>query len=372
MTTHEKAQIAAELFADEDTPVRKSTFIPKEKVAEFSADKPEVEFEVGTPSTALAVIDTMADDLLFTPGAVTDAQLAAGRDWYLTEAKKYDISTEKARTEFKRFARPLQKLRTGIEARAKELTGATKRKIAAIDAEKRRLIQIVGGIEDEVLAPLTSWETEEEARKVRLAGICNELAAKGQRVYMDMAEIESVIAELEAFDLSTMQEHKIGAESAIAASLKVLKPELERRKEMEAQAAELAKLRAEAAEREQRDRIEAAARIAREDAEKQAAWQAEIDRRKIEDAEQRIKDAAAQAERDREAAVEAERKRVADAAKREQEAAEARAADEKHRNKVNYEAAYALASECLIDEPAAHCVIDAIAKGLIPHITIQY
>ena len=200
------------------------------------------------PSTALAVIDTMADDLLFTPGAVTDAQLAAGRDWYLTEAKKYDISTEKARTEFKRFARPLQKLRTGIEARAKELTGATKRKIAAIDAEKRRLVGIVGGIEDEVLAPLTSWEAEEEARKVRLAGICNELAAKGQRVYMDMAEIESAIAELEAFDLSTMQEYKIGAESAIAASLKVLKPELERRKEMEAQAAELAKLRAEAAE----------------------------------------------------------------------------------------------------------------------------
>ena len=49
MTTTEKGQIAAELFADEDTPVRKSTFIPKEKVAEFSADKPEVEFEVGTP-----------------------------------------------------------------------------------------------------------------------------------------------------------------------------------------------------------------------------------------------------------------------------------------------------------------------------------
>ena len=325
-----------------------------------------------TKSTVLAVIDSMADDLLFTPNAVTDAQLAAGRAWYLTEAKKYDISTDEKRMELKRFARPLQKLRTSIEARAKELTGATKRKIAAIDAEKRRLVQIVGGIEDEVLAPLTSWETEEEARKVRLAGICNELAAKGQRVYMDMAEIESVIAELEAFDLSTMQEHKIGAESAIAASLKVLKPELERRKEIEVQAAELAKLRAEAAEREQRDRIEAAARIAREDAEKQAAWQAEIDRRKIEDAEQRIKDAAAQAERDREAAVEAERKRVAAQAQAEREAAEARAADEKHRNKVNYEAAYALASECLIDEPAAHCVIDAIAKGLIPHITIQY
>jgi len=231
----------------------------------------------------------------------------------------------------------------------------------------------VGGIEDEVLAPLTSWEAEEAARKIRLAGIVKSLGEHViSAVYPNIASIEETIAKLESFDLSIMQEYKIGAESAIAASLKVLKPELERRKEIEAQAAELAKLRAEAAEREQRDRIEAAARITREDAEKQAAWQAEIDRRKIEDAEQRIKDAAAQAERDREAAVEAERKRVADAAKREQEAAEARAADEKHRNRVNYEAAYALASECLIDEPAAHEVIKAIANGLIPHITIQY
>ena len=56
------------------------------------------------PSTALAVIDTMADDILFTPGAVTDAQLAAGREWYLTEAKKYGIETEDRRTELKRFA----------------------------------------------------------------------------------------------------------------------------------------------------------------------------------------------------------------------------------------------------------------------------
>ena len=145
-----------------------------------STMKAATDGETPAPVTALAVIDTMADDLLFTPNAVTDAQLAAGRDWYLAEAKKYDIATERSRMEFKRFARPLQKLRTGIEARAKELTGATKRKIAAIDAEKRRLVGIVGGIEDEVLAPLTSWETEEEARKIRLAGICNELAANGQ------------------------------------------------------------------------------------------------------------------------------------------------------------------------------------------------
>ena len=323
MTTTEKGQIAAELFADE----------------------PE------SPSTALAVIDSMADDLLFTPGAVTDAQLAAGRDWYLTEAKKYDISTDKARTEFKRFARPLQKLRTGIEARAKELTGATKRKIAAIDAEKRRLVGIVGGIEDEVLAPLTSWEAEEEARKVRLAKTVNYLADRGAAgSLISSAEIESAIAELESFDLSTMQEYKIGAESAIVASLKVLKPELERRKEMEAQAAELAKLRAEAAERAEQDRQDTLAKIAQQQAEQEtAARKAEA-----------------------EAAVEAERKRAAAQAAEDYRAMEARAADEEHRKEVHCTAKHAIAATCDIPTEKALAVIDAIAKGFIPNVTINY
>lgn len=211
--------------------------------------------EPPSPGSALALIDSMADDILFTPGAVTDAQLAAGRAWYLTEAKKYDISTEKARTELKRFARPLQKLRTGIEARAKELTGATKRKIAAIDAEKRRLVMLVGGIEDEILAPLTAWEQEEEARKNQLSATVNGLAAWGTQVgSMDMAEIQAAITALESFDLSTMQEFKVGAESAIAASLRVLKPELERRKVAEANEKELAELRRKQAERDEADR----------------------------------------------------------------------------------------------------------------------
>ena len=340
-------------------------------------------FAVEESQTALAIIDTTEDELLFTPGKITDAQLAAGRDWYLTEAKKYDIATEKQRTELKRFARPLQKLRTGIEARAKELTGATKRKIAAIDAEKRRLVQIVGGIEDEVLAPLTAWEQEEEARKTRLAGIVNELAAKGQRVYMDSADIEQAIAELESFNLSTMQEYRVGAESAIAASLKVLKPELERRKIAEANEAELAKLRAEAAERAAKDRLEAVAKAAREAAEREARESvARAERERLEAveraererlaAEQRAQEAARKAEAEKAAAVEAERKRQEAEAARVKAEAEARAADEKHRNRVNHEAASALVSECLIDEPAAHEVIQAIAKGLIPHVTINY
>jgi hypothetical protein len=221
----------------------------------FDEDSPidRAAAELPTPSTALTVIDTMADDLLFTPGSVTDAMILAGREWYLAEAKKYDITTEKARTELKRFARPLQKLRTGIEARAKELTGATKRKIAAIDAEKRRLVMLVGGIEDDVLAPLTAWEQEEETRKNRLNSIVNHFAVMAQAYHPDIPTLTAEIAELESFDVSTMQEYRVSAESAIAASLRVLKPELERRKVAEANEAELAELRRKQAERDEAD-----------------------------------------------------------------------------------------------------------------------
>ena len=293
----------------------------------------EANSDTPAPVTSLAVIDTLENSALFASGGVTDAQLALGREWYLANAPK-GIETEEKRTALKRFARPLQKLRTGIEARAKEFTGETKRKLAAIDTEKRRLVGIVGGIEDEVLAPLTSWEAEEAARKIRLAGICNELAAKGQRIYMDMAEIEAAIAELEAFDLSTMQEYKIGAESAIIASLKVLKPELERRKESEAQAAELAKLRAEAAERAEQDRLASIAKGAQE------------------------------------AAIEAERKRVADAAKAEYAAMEARAADEQHRKQVHADIYDALLEFSGSDD--VERIVGALIEGLIPHIKINY
>ncbi len=207
------------------------------------------------PGSALALIDTMEDDKLFAPGGVTDAQLEAGRQWYLAEAKKRDISTEKSRAEFKRFARPLQKLRTGIEARAKELTGTTKRKIAAIDTEKRRLVQRVGDIEDEVLGPLTAWEQEEESRKIGLANIVKEIEAKCDFFsYHDIESLEAAIDEVESFDVTTMQEYRLSAESAKEAVLRRLRPELERRKVAERDAAELAELRRKQAEREEADR----------------------------------------------------------------------------------------------------------------------
>ena len=315
-------------------------------------------------STALALIDTMDDDLLFTPGNVTDAQLETMRLDWLAEAKKYDITTDKSRTALKRFARPLQKLRTGIEARAKELTGATKRKIAAIDAEKRRLVQSVGGIEQEVLAPLTAWEQEEDARTVRLAGIVKSIGDKGQTyIYPDIPSIEAAIAELEAFDLSTMQEFKVSAESALTAVLKVLKPELERRKVAEAERLELDRLRAESAARADADRIEAAAKKLSD-----AKIQAAVDAAKVETRHEVVAELQSQNHNDPDS--DSNQGHGDPEIFPEPEPGTIEQAEETLTERVsrfNHEALLALRNYNDYDD-----MLEAIAAGLIPHVTINY
>lgn len=321
--------------------------------------------EPPAPVTSLAVIDTLENSALFASGGVTDAQLAAGREWYLANAPK-GIETEEKRTALKRFARPLQKLRTGIEARAKEFTGETKRKLAAIDTEKRRLVLLVGGIENEVLRPLTEWEREEDERKTRLSGIVNELSAKGQRVYATVSELEMVIGQLEAFDVSTMQEYKVGAESAIAASLRVLKPELERRREADANARELAELRRKQAERDEADRLaeEKRQEQARIDAAVQAKLDAALEAAKAATRQEVIAELAPLPVSTDTAPAKGFGSPAAVQAAQEYTVAE-------HRQKIMDEAAEALMGLALTRTEAMR-VVSAIADGHIPHITIAY
>jgi hypothetical protein len=319
-----------------------------------------------TPVTSLAVIDTLENSALFASGGVTDAQLAAGREWYLANAPK-GIETEEKRTALKRFARPLQKLRTGIEARAKEFTGETKRKLAAIDTEKRRLVLLVGGIEDEVLRPLTEWEQGEESRKVRLSGIVRSLGEHVvNAVYPNIASLEETIAELEAFDVSTMQEYKVGAESAIAASLRVLKPELERRREADANARELAELRRKQAERDEADRLaeEKRQEQARIEAVVQAKLDAALEAAKAATRQEVIAELAPIPVSTETAPAKGFGSPAAVQATQEYTVVE-------YRQKIMDESAEALMGLTLTRKEAMR-VVSAIADGEIPHITITF
>jgi hypothetical protein len=314
--------------------------------------------DIPSPGTALALIDRMADDKLFSPGSITDAQLATMRSDWLAEAKKYDISSESKRTELKRFARPLQKLRTGIEARAKELTGATKRKIAAIDAEKRRLVQVVGGIEDEVLAPLTEWENEDKVRVARLERTLLDINAMQPHVYADIDALILAIAQLNAIDADAMQEFKTLATQAKARALVALTGDLVRRQEVEAQRLELERLRAESAARAEADRQVEAKR--QEDARIAAA----VEAAKVATRQEVIAELAApvveeivipaavpvviEREREREAFIET------------------------HEQRINAQAVAAFIGHCGYTRQQAIAGLTAITKGLIPHVSITY
>ena len=324
-----------------------------------------------SPGTALSLIDDMADDKLFLPGSITDAQLATMRSDWLAEAKKYDISTDKGRTELKRFARPLQKLRTGIEARAKELTGATKRKIAAIDTEKRRLVLVVGGIEDEVLSPLTQWEQEEETRKAQLTGRVKFIVDMGQTtIYNGIPDLEAAIAYVESFDVSTMQEFKVSAESAIAASLRVLKQELERRKAAEMMREELDRLRAADAKRQDDERIAAAAKKLA-DEQVQAAVEKAREETRIElttspaPTMEEIADGP-------QAFVYQEIPQTSSPVYSSAQPQTQGGIVETHEQRINAQAVAAFMGHCGYTRQQAIAGLTAITKGLIPHVSITY
>jgi hypothetical protein len=350
-----------------------------------------VETVPSVPIAALATIDQMSDTDLFTPGATSDEKLMAIREAYLTEAKKYDISTPAKRAKLKSLAFELVKLRTSVEGRAKAHTIEMKRKLALIDSEKRRLCEIIEGIKNEVRAPLTEWEDAEKARVSKLERTLSDIQTMRPYSYADIPALRAALVELEAIDPEAMQEFKVPIAMAREQALAVLYDDLARRSRAEAQFAELERLRAAETARAEQDRLAQAAKEAREQAERDAAAETARLERERQAAEQRAQEAearaeaerqesarraeeaAAQAKRDQDAAVEAERQRVAAKAAEEYAEMERRAANKKHRDKIVMEIRDAMIHERVgLSIHDAALVIEAIQKGLVPHVTIVY
>lgn len=94
-------------------------------------------------------------------------------------------------------------------------------------------------------------------------------------------------------------------------------------------------------------------------------------KREVEDATRKEQEAAAKVKRDSDAAVAAEQQRVAAQQAKDQAEADRRAANAAHRRKVDKAALTALMAAGL-SEGAAKTAIEAIAKGSVPRMTIDY
>lgn len=254
--------------------------------------------------------------------------------------------------------------------------------------------QIIGAIEEMIAVhkkPLDEIEEREEKRVAAIKDMIDGIKKYGECSGLGSGAIKGKIETLKTLviDVDSFAEFELEALKVRDASLAACEAELQVAIEREAQQAELERLRKEAAEREQKDREE---RIARESAEKakaDAEAKAAAEKRAIEDAANREREAAErreleqklaleksqreaeQAKRDAETAAQRERDRIAAEAKAQEDARLARERDAENKNRVHQNIIVTLKA-LGVDENAAKALIDEIATGNLPELTINY
>ena len=294
------------------------------------------------------------------------AGLAAARARYADVV--WDLTTTRGNEEARRARKELVSLRTGLEAKRKEIKAPLLAKAKLVDDEAKRitaeLLQLEEPIDELIRADERRREEERAAReaaeKARVAGIRERIAAivaqpvKAARI-RSSALLRTAIDTLAAQEIDDSFEEFAGeARAAHAQSLDAMREMLAA---IEAQEAEAARLREER-EAQERAAAEAAARLAEQERIALEAQEAEQARARAERAE---------ADRIAREAREAEARRLAaERAEFERQQAEARAAQEAHAARLAAQAAEIerRAAELRAQEDAARAAADAEAAAV--------
>lgn len=322
-----------------------------------------------------------------------------------------DLKTKKGRDEIASLAYKVRQAKTALDGLGKDLVDTLKEAPKKVDAERKRMREILDALATDVRKPLTDWEEAEEAKVKAISekieaikffgvGVTTSDEMKHQISLLENLIIDDEYGDFKEAALELKDDH-----------LRKLRANFATMQKAEADAIELAKLRHEAAEREkkeheqriaeeaakkaraaaaaeivERDRLaakaiadaEALAKATKEAAEKRELElqlrAAESERLRLEQkqqAEQAAQDALDKAERDKAKAIQDEKERVKQQAAK--EAAEARQREENtaHRGKIN-RAALAAFVEQGIEAETAKLIIAMIAKKTIPAISITY
>lgn len=295
-----------------------------------------------------------------------------------------DVSTKKGRDAIGSLALKISKSKTLIEKCGKELVAEQKAQIKVIDDDRISIVKKFDLLRDEVLAPRDAWEQAEKDRVAKHSQfISNIKVMYGLCFDLPSLEIKKAIDSLESLVVdSSLDEYEQEAKLAKFETIEALRTALVAREKHEAEQAELERLRQAEILRQQQEReaqiaLEAAEKATRE-AEEKARFEAERVQREKAEAEQRearLKAEKEAAELRAQHAAEAERKRIEaeQAAKLEAErkAEEARQANQAHRKKICNEALKGLLA-LGIDEAKGKEILQAINKGLVPHVSIEF
>lgn len=356
-------------------------------------------------------MNAITTDLIALPTKETALQVYSaplGLDPYLSKIKEEldafvpDVSTKKGRDAIASISYKVAKSKTALDNIGKDLVADLKEVPKKIDAERKRMRDLLDQWKDEVRKPLTDWEEAEEARKAEHQACITRIQFFGQGFDgVDAATLNQRLEALSAIAIGEhLEEYEAEAHRTKAKAVEYLTAAIAAREKLEAEQAELAKLRAEAAAREQKEREERIAREAAERAQREAEAKAQAEReaaikreaeaaavaerRELElklaaeraerekvEAIQREQQAKADAKRQEAEAVAAEQRRVAAIAEAEAREAARRESDKAHKTTVNRVAMDAFVQGGMTED-CAKLAVTLIAKKAIPAVSINY
>lgn len=312
-----------------------------------------------------------------------------------------DLSTKKGRDRIASLSAKVSRSKTAVEKPGRDYLKKIKELPKTIEVELREFCQKMDALRDEVRQPLTEWEKAEAQRVANHEMAIQEIKLRIECRDLNIDETRRNIQWLTGLVINeSWEEYEAEAHRVKESALIQLNVHLEDCEQREAEQAELARLRAEAAAREQKEREERIAREAEERArrEAEAAAQAERDavakreadakaaaeRRELElklqaekaerekqEAINRAAQEKAAAEERQKQAVEAERKRQADEIARQEAEAKAREADRKHKQAILGAAKDAIIETGVTNDQAVK-IVKLIAAGGVPNVRISY
>jgi hypothetical protein len=266
---------------------------------------------------------------LFVPGGLSQILAAIEQD---ARSIVLDVTTRKGREQIASVAAKVARSKTYLDGLGKDYVAELKRLPVQVDAERKAMRDRLDALRDEIRAPLTAWEAEEERKERATTDLVHAISApvlmgtSSVAICDRLAEIQ--IIEMPA-GISDAQAGRIVA--AVEAATPMLTAALDAALKAEEQAAEVARLQREEQARRQREHEERIAREAEERGRAMAAAAAErdlamrerklqLDRLEVERAAAvRAAEIAKEAERRIQEAEEATRKAQAEAAEKDQQ-----------------------------------------------------
>ena len=291
------------------------------------------------------------------------------------------LNTEKGRKQYASMARKVASFKTALDGMGKELVDELKDVPKKVDAERKRIRELLDAWRDDVRKPLDDWQIEQdELEAKRLAEIAakelqdqvdrdHELAIFLYADYLRQKEEAAKQAIIDAEIAAKAQkehEDRIAAEAAERARVEFERSAAIEQQRIKDEAAKQAAEAQAAIERAQREKAEAEAEAIRQ---QQAAEQDKA--KALLDAENAAKAALAKADADKQAAIEAERQRVADELAQQAIEASRREKDTANKKRVNNEILQDFIAAGLSEE-CAKTAITAMAKNLVRNVKVIY